>query len=223
MNTNTKYVKYLEEIGFKKATKFDIEKYVVNEFNYIYDALWYIYNGSLNLEELKMDNLPLIITGDLNISNSIITEDYNGLVVLGKTTAESLYIDGNTYLEDVRFSKILVTSGNGAPRIVKRAEGPFIYHSSDSVVFYDVSKVQYYLNTEDTDSIVNFIESVEDYTKYLYSFNDWSFTTKEEFDKDEHAEEQYDTFENYLAYEVGIDVDKVKKAIENNTLKFKKN
>lgn len=123
MSKREKYVKYLESNGFTKATREEIEKYVSYEFEYIYDALWYIYDGDLTIDDLDLEDLPLIITGDLNMPNgAIYTQDHNGLVILGKTNVKWLFINGNTHLKDVTFSLALLTSGNGAPRIVEKVE-----------------------------------------------------------------------------------------------------
>ena len=223
MSKREKYVKYLESIGFKKASKEEIEKYVHYEFEYIYDALWYIYDGTLNIEKLEMEDLPLIITGDLNMPNgSICTVDYNGLIVLGKTNVKWLSIEGNTYLKDVTFSLALITSGNGAPRIIEKAKGPFIYHCSDSAGFKDISEVDCYINREDESTLKHFCDVVLNPEKYTESVEDWQLTEKQFNDNDEQKKDEYHTYEQYLVQDVGICPENIERAIFDGTFELKR-
>ncbi len=223
MSKREKYVKYLDSIGFKKATKEEIEKYVSYEFEYIYDALWYIYDGDLSIEDLDMEDLPLIITGDLTMPNgAIYTQDHNGLVVLGKTNVKWLSINGNTHLKDVTFSLALLTSGNGAPRIVEKAQGPFLYHCSDSATFNDISKVQCYVNRDEPSTLENFCNAVVNPELYTEEVADWQLT-KEQFDNnDKNVQSEYKTYEQYLVQDVGINDDEIERAILDGTFEIKK-
>jgi len=218
-----KYIRYLEELGFKKATKDEIEEYVPDDFEYIYDASWYIYDGDLEIENLEMDNLPLLITGDLKMpSGAICTVDYNGLVVLGKTNVKWLSINGNTYLKDVTFSLALLTSGNGAPRVVEKAKGPFLYHCSDSAGFNDVSEVEFYINREDLNTIKNFCQIVKNPEKYTECIADWQLTEEQFESNDENMKTEYYSYERYLVEEVGINDDEIERAIIDGTFELKK-
>lgn len=221
MAISKKYTNYLESLGFNKASKEEIEKYVPYEFEYIYDAAWYIFDGNLEIEDLKMDNLPLIVTGDLKVTKSTVsTVDYNGLVVLGKTYAKNLSLNGNTYLEDVIFEDTLMTTGNGAPRIINKATGAFLYKCSDSACIENVDNVKIYVDRDEFETLINFSNNVKNPEKYMEEFNDWTLS-KEEFEsnKDE-IQDSYDSYIEYLMGEVGINSDEIKDAISANTFEL---
>ena len=68
MSINKEYVKYLEELGFQKCSLEQIKAYVPCEFEYIYNAYWFMYDGDLVLDRLETlvcdffggDHLPRI-------------------------------------------------------------------------------------------------------------------------------------------------------------------
>jgi len=223
MSKREEYIKYLESIGFTKASKEEIEQNVDYEFEYIYDALWYIYDGDLNIESLRMDNLPLIVTGDLNMPNgTVFTSDYNGLIVLGKTNAKWLSINGNTHLKDVTFSLALITSGNGSPRIVEKAQGPFLYHCSDSASFYDVSEVKCYINRDEPRTVSAFSDFVMNPELYIEPLQSWQLTEEQFKNNENDIQSEYNKYEEYLVNDVGIDDDEIESAIINGTFQLKK-
>ena len=223
MSINKEYVKYLEELGFQKCSLEQIKAYVPCEFEYIYNAYWFMYDGDLVLDRLEMKNLPLLVTGDLTMDKGVIvTECNNGLVVLGTTKVKSVIANGNTYFSHVEFSSAFITSGNGPPRHVKRASGPFLYSDSDSASIGNTDDVKV-LFDEKSDEIPNykvFFETVVNPHAYIEEAGSWQCQSRDDYEK-EFTDGEFEAYEEYLFTEIGVNSSEMEAAIFQERFEIK--
>ncbi len=211
---HNEYIKYLENLGFKEST----EKYktlMKEKFpNAIsLDYLWYVYEGDLIVEEIKMSNIPLLITGDLTINQPVVeVEEYGGLMVFGITKVQYMELVGYGYfLGGIEF-EILASILHGAQKYIYNPKGKFLYRDSENTTIKNIEedKVDVFLDTVDYESFGDVTKLLS--KEYLWWHEEDGFITFEEY-KIENGEDS--DYADYLEEtEIDIEVRKIFKAIQ---------
>jgi len=113
---------------------------------------WYLCEGDLTLDDAPTSDL--VVTGDLTI-RAPLAEPSTGLIVLGQTTVNAIYLPGDEevfLVGGVRFSVALISIHSELQRELRDLAGPFAYNDGDSTNIEGVDGVQCYVDYVNTAS-----------------------------------------------------------------------
>lgn len=209
-----KYSKYLENVGFRQCTEEDKAK-MKEKFPYASNlgCLWYVYEGDLEIEDIKLSNTPLLITGNLTIKQPFIqVDENNGLMVFGKTTVQYMELAGYGYFfGGIEFEMLSLTIF-GEDTEIHHPKGRLLYRESEDSVIKNMNKedVEVFFDTMD----YKFFGDVSKLLpkKYLFCHEVYELATFEEY-KSYHGEDSdYDEYIEEM--EIDVEVLEIFKAIQ---------
>lgn len=211
---HNEYIKYLENLGFKESTEKD-KTLMKEKFPYAsnLDCLWYVYEGDLEVEDIKLSNIPLLITGDLTIKQPFIQVNGNsGLMVFGKTTVQYMELAGYGYFFGGIEFEILASILHGAQKYIYNPKGKLLYRDSENTTINNIEedKVDVFFDTVDYESFGDVTQLLS--KEYLWWHEENGFITFEEYKIKNGEDGDYD---DYLEEtEISVEVRKIFRAIK---------
>lgn len=219
---HSEYIKYLESLGFKESTEKD-KAAMKEKFPYAsnLDSLWYVYEGDLIIDEIKLSNIPLLVTGNLTINQPVVeVEEYGGLMVFGKTKVQYMRLAGHGYfLGGIEF-EILVSMLHGASKEIYNPQGRLLYRDSENTVIenIDEDEVEVYFDIVDYESFGDVTKLLS--KEYIWCHEENEFMTFEDYQKENGQDYEY---EDYLEEtEIDIKISDIFRAVKDGKNVFLK-